>query len=336
MVRRAGWVHDLGRVGVSNEVWDKTGPLTAIDRERLQMYPFLSGWIMGRVTGMRRVAEVAGAHRERLDGSGYPRGLRAGGLDPLQRILAVADAYQGALEPRPHRSALEPREAGAWLLGEVRTGRLDRTAAEAVLAAAGAKQGRRRPLPSGLTARELEVLRLLCRGLEARKIAAELVISPKTARNHVEHIYAKTGCSNRVAATLFALDAGLWERDEPAGDGNRSRPLTVNVGEPWKFRSLASASLPTPLTARRAGWALSISSVRGAEFLGGCLVGAGAKSEQGEVHAAVIRQGGSGYLRKCLGALQGSVAARPVFVLLTMERGRSTATPSTVMTTDSL
>ncbi len=211
-IRRAGWVHDLGRMGVSNSIWDKPGTLSAMERERLQLYPFLSWRILGRVPGMRRVAELAGAHRERLDGSGYPRGLGAGELDPGQCILATADAYQSLLEPRPHRAALLPAQGASRLRGEVVAGRLSGAAVDAVLQAAGFKEARRRSLPSPLTARELEVLRLLCRGLDNKSIAAALVIAPKTARNHVEHIYVKTGASNRVTATLYALDAGLWDR----------------------------------------------------------------------------------------------------------------------------
>lgn len=211
-VRRAGWVHDLGRMGVSNGLWDKAGPLTSMEREHLAMYPFLSERILGRVPGMRRVAEVAGAHRERLDGSGYPRGRTAEGLDALQRILAAADACQSWLEPRPHRAAMSPGEAAARLQSEVAAGRLDRDSVDAVLAAAGQKQASRRDKAAGLTARELEVLRLLCRGMDNKAIAQALFIAPKTARNHVEHIYEKTGSSNRVTATLFALDKGLWDR----------------------------------------------------------------------------------------------------------------------------
>lgn len=211
-LRRAGWVHDLGRMGVSNGVWNKAGPLSSMDRERLQLYPFLSERILGRVPGLRRVAELAGAHRERLDGSGYPRGLGASGLDPGQRILAAADTYQSALEPRPHRPAMFPAAAAGLLRAEVGAGRLAGAAVESVLQAAGHKEARRRILPAALTAREAEMLRLLCRGMDNKAIAAELVIAPKTVRNHVEHIYEKTGASNRVTATLFALDAGLWDR----------------------------------------------------------------------------------------------------------------------------
>ncbi|GAA3327433.1 HD domain-containing phosphohydrolase [Paeniglutamicibacter sulfureus] len=214
VLRRSGWVHDLGRMGVSNAVWDKPGPLSAVELEHLAMYPFLTERILARVPGMRRVAEVAGAHRERLDGSGYPQGRTGSELDPTQRLLAAAEAHQTYLEPRPHREALGPRAAGERLRSEAAAGRLDASAVDAVLAAAGTPLAHRRRSagPAGLTGREIEVLRLLCRGMDNRRIAAALVIAPKTARNHVEHIYLKIGASNRVSATLFALEHGLWDR----------------------------------------------------------------------------------------------------------------------------
>ncbi|WP_113718474.1 HD domain-containing phosphohydrolase [Arthrobacter dokdonensis] len=212
LLRRAGWVHDLGRMGVSNAIWDKEAELSSMERERLHMYPFLSERILGRVPGLRRVAALAGAHHERLDGSGYPRGLTGAELDAGQRILAAADYYQTSLEPRPHRPAAAPQEAGERLHAEVVTGRLDGRAVDAVLAAAGRGDPRRRSGPAGLTARELEVLALVCQGKNNRDIAAALFIAPKTARNHVEHIYEKTGSANRVSATIFALDHGLWDR----------------------------------------------------------------------------------------------------------------------------
>jgi DNA-binding NarL/FixJ family response regulator len=67
----------------------------------------------------------------------------------------------------------------------------------------------RREWPSGLTAREVDVLRLVARGLSSKQIATELVITPKTARNHIEHIYTKIGASSRVGASLFATEHGL-------------------------------------------------------------------------------------------------------------------------------
>jgi DNA-binding CsgD family transcriptional regulator len=117
-------------------------------------------------------------------------------------------------EPRPHRDAREPEAAAKELRAEVKAGRLDGDAVEAVLGAAGHRVARRREGPAGLTAREIDVLRLVSRGLSSKEIAARLVISPKTARNHIEHIYVKIGVSTRSGASLFAVQHGLLP-DEP-------------------------------------------------------------------------------------------------------------------------
>ena len=93
-------------------------------------------------------------------------------------------------------------------------GRLDAEAVAAVLRAAGHRVPRRREGPAGLTAREVEVLRLLARGLSNKEIAERLVISPKTAGNHIEHIYAKIEASSRATASLFAVQHGLLPEEE--------------------------------------------------------------------------------------------------------------------------
>ena len=94
---------------------------------------------------------------------------------------------------------------------------MDGDAVEAVLAAAGHRVPRRREGPAGLTAREIDVLRLVARGMSHKEIATTLVISPKTARNHIEHIYTKIGVANRTAASLFAMQHGLLpEEQRPA------------------------------------------------------------------------------------------------------------------------
>ena len=112
-------------------------------------------------------------------------------------------------EPRPHREPLTPERAAAELDTDVRAGRLDRDGVDAVLAAAGHRVGRRKRYPGGLTAREVEVLRLLSRGVPTRDIARTLSISPKTADNHIQAIYAKAGVTTRAAATVFAMQHGL-------------------------------------------------------------------------------------------------------------------------------
>jgi DNA-binding CsgD family transcriptional regulator len=93
-------------------------------------------------------------------------------------------------------------------------GRLAGEAVDAVLGAAGHRVRRRREGPAGLTPREVEVLRLLAQGQSNKEIAARLVISPKTAGNHIEHIYSKIDASSRATASLFAVHHGLLPVDE--------------------------------------------------------------------------------------------------------------------------
>jgi HD-GYP domain-containing protein (c-di-GMP phosphodiesterase class II) len=216
-VRRAGLVHDLGRLGVSNAVWDKHGTLNDVEVERIRLHPYLTERMLARSPALAPLAAIAVQHHERLDGSGYPRGLSGAALGMEGRVLAAADFYHSRTEPRPHRPAVPTGEAAALLRAEVRAGRLDGDAAAAVLRAAGHRGTRRRTWPAGLSDREVEVLRLLARGLSNREIAEKLVISRRTAGHHVEHIYAKTGAGNRALASLFAAEHGLiGETDTPS------------------------------------------------------------------------------------------------------------------------
>jgi DNA-binding CsgD family transcriptional regulator len=160
---------------------------------------------------------IAVQHRERLDGSGYPRGLSGTAISRSARILGAVDAYQAMREPRPYRGPRPPDDAAAELRMEVRAGRMDAEIVEAVLGAAGHRIARRREGPAGLTQREVEVLRLLARGLSNKLIADQLVISPKTVANHVEHIYAKIGASTRARASLFAMQHGLLPEEQFTG-----------------------------------------------------------------------------------------------------------------------
>ncbi|MGZ4605617.1 MAG: HD domain-containing phosphohydrolase [Blastococcus sp.] len=213
-VRRAALVHDLGRLGVSNAVWDKHGGLTAAEEERVRLHPYLTERMLASSPALRAFGQTATQHHERIDGSGYPRGVQGNALTVPGRILAAADAYHAKLEPRPHRPALSPDEGATWARAEVRAGRLDASAVDAVLAAAGHAVRRRKDWPAGLTSREVEVLRLVARGVPNREIAERLVISRKTAGNHIEHIYAKIGVSNRARASLFAVQHGLMTAGE--------------------------------------------------------------------------------------------------------------------------
>jgi HD-GYP domain-containing protein (c-di-GMP phosphodiesterase class II) len=208
-LRRAGLVHDLGRLGVSNAIWDKPGPLGAGEWERVRLEPYLTERMLCQSQALAPLAGIAVQHRERLDGSGYPRALSGAAISRPARILGAADAYQAMREPRPHRPARSADEAATELRADVKSGRRDAESVEVVLGAAGHRVSRRHGGPAGLTQREVEVLRLLARGLSNKQIAERLVISPKTVGNHVEHIYSKIHASTRAAAGLFAMQHGL-------------------------------------------------------------------------------------------------------------------------------
>jgi DNA-binding CsgD family transcriptional regulator len=215
VLRRAGFVHDLGRLGVSNAIWDKPGPLTDAEWERVRLHPYLTDRMLANVEALAPARQLAARHHERLDGSGYPRGLTAAALTPADRILAAADVWHALTEPRPYRPARSPAEAAAELRAEAKAGRLDGDAIHAVLRAAGHRAPARRDWPAGLTAREVEVLGLLARGHSNKSIAKQLVVAPKTVSNHVEHIYGKIGVSTRAAAAVFAMQHGLVGSYEP-------------------------------------------------------------------------------------------------------------------------
>jgi len=211
-IRRTGLVHDLGRVSVPNGIWDKPSPLTEGEWERVRLHPYHSERILLRVTRLEPLAGLAGAHHERVDGSGYHRGSKRPDLPPPARVLAAADAYQAMTQPRPHRPALAPEAAADALRVEARAGRLDVNAVDEVLSAAG---HRTRPVhrswPAGLSDREVDVLRLICRGGTKKQAAEMLKISPSTVDHHVRHIYDKVGVATRAGATLFAIENGLLE-----------------------------------------------------------------------------------------------------------------------------
>jgi HD-GYP domain-containing protein (c-di-GMP phosphodiesterase class II)/DNA-binding CsgD family transcriptional regulator len=208
-LRRAAMLHDVGRLGVSNAIWDKPGPLSASEAERVRLHPYLTERMLASSPALAALGVTAAQHHERVDGSGYPRNLGGDSMTAPGKLLAAADAYAGKLEPRPHRHALAPAEAAQYLRDEVRAGRQDAQSVSAVLEAAGHPVRRRREWPAGLTSREIEVLRLLARGLSNRQIAERLVVARKTVDNHVEHIYTKIGVSNRARASLFAVRHGL-------------------------------------------------------------------------------------------------------------------------------
>lgn len=184
-VRRAGLVHDVGKVAVSSRVWNAAGPLTDGEQEQVRLHPYFTERALARVPALGPLVDLAASHHERLDGRGYHRMLTE--LDPLSALLAAADARD---------------------TGDETAGLLPPDAVEAVRVAAGEPPATRRPSACPLTDRERAVLTLAADGLTNRAIGSRLGISPKTVSAHLEHVHAKLGVQTRVAAAMVATRAG--------------------------------------------------------------------------------------------------------------------------------
>lgn len=209
-LRRAALLHDVGRVAVSNSIWDKRGPLATAEWESVRLHPYHTERILARSSALASLVPIAGMHHERQDGGGYHHGASGPEIPAAARILAAADAYQAMTQGRPHRGARSAEEAADTLSAEASAGGLDAECVRAVVEAAGHTEVRvRAAWPAGLSDREVEVLRLIARGLSNRGIAKRLFISPRTAEHHVQHVYAKIGSSTRASAAVFAMEHDL-------------------------------------------------------------------------------------------------------------------------------
>jgi HD-GYP domain-containing protein (c-di-GMP phosphodiesterase class II) len=123
-LRRAALLHNLGRLAIGNGILDKAGPLNPAEWERMRLYTYHTERVLVRPAILRHLARLAGSVQERLDGSGFHRGLPAAMLSTSARLFAAADVYQALTEERPHRPALAPEAAARELSAEVQAGRL--------------------------------------------------------------------------------------------------------------------------------------------------------------------------------------------------------------------
>lgn len=222
-LRRAAFVHDLGRVAVPARIWRDGGALSPDDWERVRLHAYHTERIITRSPFLAGLAPIAGFHHERLDGSGYHRGARAPELSTAARLLAAADAFHAMTEPRAHRPPWSRRRAGEILHDGARTRRFDPDAVIAVLRAVD-QPAPRIERPAGLTAREAEVVALLARGQLTKQIARALSISGKTADRHIQQAYRKMGVSTRASAALFAMQHGLVTWGELPISNDRRHP----------------------------------------------------------------------------------------------------------------
>jgi HD-GYP domain-containing protein (c-di-GMP phosphodiesterase class II) len=206
-VRRAALLHDLGRAAVPTGIWERPGRLSNAEWERVRLHAYQTERILARSSALTEAGRIAAMHHERIDGSGYHRGSRAAEQDGDCRLLAVADVYSALTESRPHRPAFSP-DAAAHTLREMA---LDPECVECVLEAAGQTRRRIRTRPAGLTEREVDVLRLIVRGMSMGEVAAALHISTSTVHTHLAHVYEKAGISTRAAAAVFAMEHDLLD-----------------------------------------------------------------------------------------------------------------------------
>lgn len=105
-LKRGALLHDVGKLGVSNSVLDKAGSLDAQEWEAVRRHAAYTETILGRIAAFERLAKVAGAHHERLDGAGYPKGLSAQDISIETRIITTADIFDAITAERPYRGAI--------------------------------------------------------------------------------------------------------------------------------------------------------------------------------------------------------------------------------------
>lgn len=212
LVRCAALVHDVGRVGISTHVWERAGPLSQGEWDRVRLHGAYTRQILARAPELAPLAEIASSAHERIDGSGYPRAVGAAAIPVPARVLQTADVVAALGEARPHRAARDVAEIERIVGDEVSAGRLDPDASAAVLAVVGARLHAAppvSPLPAGLSVREGQVLCELAAGRTNKEIARRLGIAPKTVGHQVQAVYRKAGVRTRAGATLFAIEHGL-------------------------------------------------------------------------------------------------------------------------------
>ena len=248
-LRRAALVHDFGTTVVPNSIWDKPGPLTRTEFDRVELHPMLTEQMLRRSPALAVLNPVACAHHEKCDGSGYHKRLQADGDDLGACVLAATEIYVGLTTERADRPPFPPDDAAAELRRLESEGALEPRASRAVLVAAGhgeprAPSGKRQVNPGGLTRREVDVLRLAAKGLTTRADRrSALHLSQDRRSPHPAHLRQDRRVDTR--------------RSRAVGDAAHRRPVTARA---VRFRRRAyhahrtghgGSALPSALSFRR-------------------------------------------------------------------------------------
>jgi putative two-component system response regulator len=139
-LHRGGYLHDVGKVGVPDAVLLKPGKLTAEEMELMRRHPEIGDTLCAPLQSLRHVRPIILGHHERLDGSGYPHGLKGDQVPVLAQVVGIVDVYDALTSRRPYRAALSPEEAGRHLREEMAQGKFARHYVEAFLDVIGANR----------------------------------------------------------------------------------------------------------------------------------------------------------------------------------------------------
>jgi HD-GYP domain-containing protein (c-di-GMP phosphodiesterase class II)/DNA-binding CsgD family transcriptional regulator len=205
LTRRAALVHDVGLVAVPALILHKEQRLTEAEFERYRLHTYFTERILSRSPVLKPLGVVGAAHHESIDGKGYHKGLAGTQVTMPMRIVGLASAYE-------EMTGGANREEPDLLLKALETSRAyDEACLQGLASEVGAERAVRQhsAWPAGLTEREVDVLRSIASGLTVQETARKLVVSPHTARHHLESVYSKLGVSSRAGAVLFAVENDL-------------------------------------------------------------------------------------------------------------------------------
>jgi putative two-component system response regulator len=132
-LHRGGYLHDVGKVGIPDSVLLKAGRLTDAEFALMKRHTEIGDSLCAPLQSLRHVRPIVRSHHERLDGSGYPNGLRGDEIPALAQVVGIIDVYDAMTSHRPYRAALDPAEVTRFLLEEVEQQRFSRMYVEAFL-----------------------------------------------------------------------------------------------------------------------------------------------------------------------------------------------------------